>query len=314
MTNDITIAEDRNWFEYRFKSALFMVVSCICAAFSATATYKSQMLEPLYSPLVASFVRVLANPIWMLGMGFLIKSRQPAPLPANGRYTGRKKHLLFAWGIAGAVTVTTFFLSLRMIGAGPAAFLSSTSGIITALCAPFIFGTRKSFYVPLAAGFALVGCLLLRNPFAAQANYLGWLVGILSGCAGGIAYLILSMLRDSVSASTIMAYWTGCCLPFHLLVFAFFPPVMPLLSTTWYFVIAGGLAMAGAQFFLALSFATGDPILLGILTYLGPLFTLGFDMLFFDKHYSINEYAGALFIIMGGTIVILEKRYGYRDI
>lgn len=309
MTVDTTIADNKSWLEPRFRSAFWMVVSCLCAALSATATYKSQLLEPLYSPLVASFVRVLANPVWMVVMGVLVNGRQFLSFKMKEPNSTSKRILLIAWGLSGAVTVTTFFWSLKMIGAGPAAFLSSISGIITALCAPYLFGTRKSFYVPIAALFAVAGCLLLRNPFAVEANYLGWIVGAVSGFAGGVAYLILSMLRNSVSTSTIMAYWTGCCLPFHLAVFAFFPPAIPHLLTTWYFVIGGGLAMAGAQFFLARSFATGDPIVLGILTYLAPLFTLCLDMVFFDKSYSTYQYSGALLIITGGVIVVLEKKF-----
>jgi drug/metabolite transporter (DMT)-like permease len=128
--------------------------------------------------------------------------------------------VLFLRGMFGGLSVLTFFFAVQRTGAGMGTLLNYTHSIWANLFGLVFFRQRPDHrFWPMLA-LAMAGLWLVIDPAFAPVE-LGKLFGLLSGMLGGAAILCVKRLRQTDSALTIMASFSGVGLCFALLLLPF---------------------------------------------------------------------------------------------
>ena len=294
-----------------------MILSAICATVSASLTYYSIQLDPQYSITLAAFVRVLMNPVsWYLWVAFFAMSRSrrdsPGEFPRQSQKANRllKNNWLICWGLGGAVTVVCYFHAIQIAGIGVASLGSSLSGAVTIVLTTLMEKKSKNLLIWGGVLTIVLGLVLIKGTDDPGHFNLGWVLALLSGISGGVAYFSVSRVSMVANSFEIMLYWTLACLPTNLLLVLTSEFHWPNQGAVWIVLVFGGLFLAFSQLLAAISFRYHRAEILSVLSYLTPALVCASDFLLFGRPYTLQMFAGTVLIIGTGACLSVQAKAG----
>lgn len=278
------------------------LIACLFSSLMGAAFFKAHLEDPQFSSFSGSFVRVIANILLVLLIIAGGRSGTKPLLPP-------KKHpSLWAWGVFGALTVTTYFAAIHLIGSGMTAFLGASSGIFIALLSAPLTRQRTPRIMWLAIAGSVLGLYLLSRSTGFINSWLGSGLAVSSGFFGAVAYLMIARTRSTYSVSTIMMTWCVSALIAHLIVFCFIPIAFPSNIKSWCFILFAAIAASFAQQFTAYAFQRSSPSFVASLSYLTPVVSLGIDIYAFGFTPTPQAGIGAALIVSFGALIPLLQR------
>ncbi len=284
----------------RRKGVWAILVASILSSLTGAAFYTAHLFDPLFSSFCGSFIRVLAN-LFIATALSQIQSRSTNRIP----FPSRKHRELWAWGFFGALTVTSYFASVSLIGNGQSAFLGASCGVFIAALSPLMTGYRADSCQWFAIGGSLLGIYFLCAKQPLEGSCIGTSLAIMSGLFAALAYLMISRTRGAYSTATVMSVWCIVALFAHVMVFIFFNVTWPTELRAWVYLGIAGLTASFAQHFTTYAFQRSSPMLMASLSYLTPVFSLALDMIFFGFDPVWQSELGAVLVVAFGALVPL---------
>ncbi|MCB0361771.1 MAG: DMT family transporter, partial [Bdellovibrionales bacterium] len=246
-----------------------VLLGCLLSAIMGAAFFKAHLEDPEFTSFSGSFVRVLASLV-------LIVSTASTELRFQFQLSPLQHKSLWAWGFFGALTVTTYFSAINLIGSGTTAFLSASSGLFIAALAPLLAKQKPKPITWVAIFGGILGTYFLSAHSMRQDSLLGTITALLSGLFGAIAYLMIARTREKYRVSTLMMTWSLSALIAHLAIFCFAPPIWPSNQAAWLYLGLAGASASLAMHFTTLAFQKAPAVLVASLSYLAPLLSLLF--------------------------------------
>lgn len=275
-----------------------MLLSCVFFALMALSVAEAHRADPALDTVVASLFRSGVN---LLVLVLMVRG-DLRELWGDGRPS------LWLRGLAGAVSLLSYFAALAHLGIGEAAFLNQTSAFWVAALAPLVLGEPTRRLVWLAVLGSLGGLLLLVEPRGG--DLVGRLAGVGSGLAAATAYLSVRRASASNSPATIVAWFTGTatlvCLGWILA--ADLPlPTSPLAVGA---LVGSGLFATGGQLLMTRAYQLGPAAPVAAAGAAGPLVTTLLGAVFLDQVPDARAAVGMAVLLV--TAVLLPFLGGRR--
>ena len=279
-----------------------MALASLFSALMGLAFFLAHQAEPAFSSLTGSFVRVLTS-LFFITFAFLVTQKKSTLF-----YSPLRHRSLWLWGIFGALTVTTYFSAVPMIGSGMTALLSASSGVFITALSPRLAGQAVSPKNWFAVIGSLAGLMLMCKVGEVGPSAAGFALASTSGFFGGCAYLMIARRKKDYSGSAIMMTWCAAALLAHFLLFATFPTIWPSGARAWLLLIGAGCAASVAQALSAFSFQRAPASSIAAVGYLSPVLSLVLDVVFLEIHPGLRVSAGAgLVLFFGGLFPFIMR-------
>lgn len=244
--------------------------------------------EPMVSAQVGSLARVSINLLVSIALYYAFGRRYP-----GNSIWGKEKKLLFVWGLLGSLTIISFFCSLSNSGVGSATFLLSTSGVFLVLIQSLKHRRVPSGIQLRIASVCLIGAGLVSASDASLFANPGLWWGLISGCAAATAYALVGGQMREESTYSIMFYWSLVNVAVHLVWFSTQTFAWPSIESSWYLLAASGLTAALGQYWVTASFQIQDNAWVGLIGYLGGVFSIVMQVIFLGESFTVLQYLGA---------------------
>lgn len=289
------------------KELVFVLLSVLTLALAGFFYSLAFQQNRTLSPFFVAAIRVLFAFIPIL---YLMSTKQIS-LDTLRQW---KDTSLILWGLFGALTIATYFLSIPLAGVGFTQFLGSIQGLV------ILFGLwpilsqvhRKNRLISVL--ISLLGLLLLVST-KKSTNFVSgwtWLPGICSGVFAGLAYTHLGAASKRHQPAVVSLYWGIPSLLTIILLTAFYSENI----LTWIdyspklfiFTTLGGGMTALSQFFFTKAARHIDLVFATLLTYLASVANLIFDVAVGSTSLSKAQTLGITFIFFGSAIWPYWKR------
>ncbi|MBN1688714.1 MAG: DMT family transporter [Candidatus Omnitrophica bacterium] len=217
---------------------------------------------------------------------------------------GQQRRLMFFRGLSGFAALSLFFYTISKIPLGTAVLLNYTSPIFAAILATAFLGERPS---RLLTGMILTAFLGVY--FLVEGQFPDWniyvLFGLLSAFFASIAYVLIRAVKHRESPLTIIFYFTGISTLGSLfyLPFGFVWPN----PKAWLALIGVAIGSFFGQLWLTISLRRAPASLLGPFSYVTPLLTFLYGIVFFGEIPTVFSAFGAFLIILGGSLISLSE-------
>lgn len=277
-----------------------ILVACVFSAATGAAFFAAHQKDPGFSSFGGSFVRVATNLIF-ISLPFM-KTNCQLFLPPL------KHKALWLWGVFGALTVTTYFAAVALVGSGQTAFLGASSGVFIAALSPMIAKQRVHSMNWLAITGSILGLYMMCANEKVDGSVLGTALAIASGLFGALAYLMIARTKSAYATSQIMMTWFLSAATAHLLVFCFYKVTWPTSSDVWLLLLLAGLAASLSQHLTTYAFQRAPASQIASLSYLAPVLSLFIDMILFGFTPTPIAGIGASIIFAFGVVVPVLKR------
>lgn len=254
--------------------------------------------QPELDSLMAAAYRTVIN-LWFVITLHQMKTRSLS-LP-----TSPQSGPLLLWGALGAVTIVTFFESLKRIGVSEAIFLQGIQGIVVGLLGPLIFGKKVSPFSGLAIALSFIGITLIFGAEVSTGNISGKFFALASGLSAGLAYLVLVKKCAQASAATVGFYWSliSTFAIGLLLASGKFDWSVSFYASLW--LIGSALLATTAQILTTIAFQRAPAPLVAATAYLAPVFGLAWELSTGIKNATPVLVAGGLIAAIGGMAIPL---------
>jgi len=216
---------------------------------------------------------------------------------------GNNKKLLMARGFVGAVALILFFLTLQKIPLASAVSLNFLAPIFTSLLGIYIVRERFSPFQVIFFIISFLGVLIIKN-YDPRVPNLYLIAGVLGSLFAGIAYNLIRKMGHSEHPLVTVLYFPLVTTPIAA-AYCLFNWVQPA-GWDWLILIAIGLFTQFAQYFMTMSYQSEELSNVASLKYLGIIYALVFDYVFFGEVFNFMTYCGMALIILG---VILNYFY-----
>lgn len=277
-----------------------ILVACIFSAATGAAFFAAHQEDPSFSSLGGSFVRVIANLVF-ISLPFIRTNCRLILSPLRHR-------ALWLWGVFGAMTVTTYFAAVALVGSGQTAFLGASSGIFIAALSPVIARQKVNPMNWLAIIGSIFGLYMMCANGKNDDSFLGTVLAIASGLFGALAYLMIARTKSTYSTSQIMMTWCLSAITAHLLIFCFHNVTWPTRPGVWLLLLLAGLAASLSQHLTTYAFQRAPASQIASLSYLAPVLSLLLDMILFGFVPTATAGIGASIIFAFGVVVPVLKR------
>lgn len=256
------------------------------AAFFFSAMALCVKLVPRLPVVEVVFFRALVAGI--LSLGFL--KAQGTPMWGNNR------RLLFLRGLFGTGGLCAYFTSLHSLPLATATVLQYLSPIFTALVSGLLLGETVGLRRWLCFGLSFLGVAVLKG-FGTQVGWLDLAVGVSGAVCSALAYNCIAKLKTSEDPQVIMFYFPLITVPitFPLMLHNW---VTPTLAEAVTLVVTGGFVQA-AQYFMTRSYQCGRPAAVSIVSYLGVVFALFWDVTVFQTVPTREALLGIGLVVFG---------------
>lgn len=213
----------------------------------------------------------------------------------------KRKDLVIGRGILNLLAVFLFFLSITLTTVTKANLLNQLFPAFIILVSPLINRERTKPWDLVWLGLTLLGTVLVMVPpegltgFLESGNFLGDMIGLLGAVASALAVSVLREARKADSTATVIVwqFGTGSLVLLVALPFFWISPPSP---TSWFLLIATGLAGFGGQVLATwgyryLAAATG-----GMILNTGVLFAALAGVILFGEIPSLALLLGSILI------------------
>ena len=224
---------------------------------------------------------------------------QPRNLYLHRRLIGR--------GIAGAIGVYTYYLSVVHLGAGRATFINTSYVVLAALFAVIMLGERFRPILAFSGPAALVGLALITNVISSGSHVSFYdLIAVVSALSSAYVVVTIRQLHaEGEHTSTIFA--AQCAYGLLLCAGPAVAHWAPPSALAWTLMVVAALCAGGGQILMTQGFRdlpVGEGSLLQMLVPLG--IALG-GAVFFREHFAVHELLGAVLILGGSALPALRK-------
>lgn len=256
---------------------------------------------------------VQAVDVWLLvcvrfvvGLGLIMAVFRVGPEAFQPRNLYRHRRLIWR-GVAGAIGVYTFYLSIIHLGAGRATFINTNYVPLAALFAVVMIGERFRLILLGSGLVALAGLGLITNTFSTGAT-VSWydLIAVISAVSSAYVVVTIRQLHDEGEhTSTIFA---AQCVYGLLLcagpAVAHWAPPTPL---AWGLMLVAALCSGGGQILMTLGYRDLPVTEGSLLQMLIPLGVAVGGVAFFHEHFTAHELVGAALILGGSVLPAIRK-------
>jgi drug/metabolite transporter (DMT)-like permease len=251
------------------------------------------------SPMAATFSRVLINLFFVVAIHSIVGKKLRIPW-------GNRSKFLWIWGFFGALTIASFFLSVKLVGAGEATLLQGVQGMLVAILAPKLLGEKFS---SLSIAGSILGILGLFFLFGEQnsAEGMGRFWGLVSGLSAGFAYLVLANENGKHKLETISFYWCIVSLVFLLFLTPFMETKFSWNSQTILLLVLSGTIATFAQWLTSVAYSRAPASLVSATSYLIPALGFFLEYALFKKEMGLRVLAAAGCIFIAGACIPLFR-------
>ncbi len=221
-------------------------------------------------------------------------------IKAQGTYLwGRQKKLLVLRGLFGTGGLVAYFSTLQALPLATATVLQYLSPIFTAVISAHLIGERVAASRWLCFLISFSGVAVMKG-FDPDVEWPQLAIGVTGALCAGLAYNCIARLKKSEDPQVIMFYFPliTCPLMLPLTVAQWVPPT----PAEWFTLIMTGVFVQAAQYFMTLSYQHGRPAAVSIVSYLGVVLALFWDVVLFQAHPSQGALAG-IALVVGGVVL-----------
>lgn len=217
---------------------------------------------------------------------------------------GNKRTLLITRGVAGAVSLILFFLSLKYLPVGTAVTLRYMSPIFAAIFAVIWLKETIRPWQWLFFCIALAGVFVLQG-FDGSTSVLGLLLVLTSALCMGLVFVAISKIGTQDHPMVIINYFMviGTVLGGILALNDWKTPV----GNQWLLLLGLGVVGFIGQLFMTRAFQIATTNQVAPLKYLEVIFTVIIGAVWFLEIYNFWAMVGILMIITGLVLNILYK-------
>ena len=217
---------------------------------------------------------------------------------------GKNHKILLIRGMAGAVALIMFFITLQEIPLASAATLMFLSPIFTAILGIWIVKEKVNPIQWLFFLLSFIGIVIIQG-FDLRISPLMALLGVGAAFFSGIAYNMIRKLKTSEHPLVIVFYFPLVTLPIAG-IYSMLNWVMPK-GIDWVILIAIGVLTQIAQYFMTKSYQTEELSKVANLNFIGVIYALGFGYVFFQESFNFMTYIGMTLVIAGVVLNIAFK-------
>lgn len=218
--------------------------------------------------------------------------------------------LLFTRAVFGMLGMFSNFYAVARLPLGDASALTKLNPVFTVLFCILFLGERCSPIHIIAMALALVSSILIANPSFDPALVVPYLLVIGGTAATGVAYAAIRAMRNRVSGTYIVFFFsvftTLFTLPF--LIFDYHP--MTLAQLLW--LVAAGAFAAGGQITVTAAYRCAPAQETSVYNYLQVPFSALIGMVFFFETPPLTSVIGYVLIIAIGVGLYLYDRRVYK--
>jgi drug/metabolite transporter (DMT)-like permease len=214
---------------------------------------------------------------------------------------GTNKRWLLIRGASGTIALTVFFYTIQKIPLSAAVTIQYLSPFFTAFIAGLLLGEKTKSVQWLFFAVSFLGILTIKGS-SAQIPPSLLTLGILSSAFAGLAYNAIRKLKDEQPLVVVM-YFPLVATPI-MLFFSFFHWVSPT-PTDLLLLLGIGVLTQLAQLYMTKSYQLSELNTVAPLKYIGVLFALTWDVLFFNFTPNLQMLLGIVLVI-GGVLLNLQ--------
>ena len=211
--------------------------------------------------------------------------------------------------LAGFVSLVAYFYAIGMIPLAAAVTLNYTSPLFLALLLALWTRepVRPALYGALVLGFA--GIVMLLQPTLAREQWLGGVLGLVSGVISSVAYLNVRHLGEMGEPE-----WRTV---FYFSLFSMLGGLPWLLTSAsvhavdargWGLLLGVGAFGAAAQLCMTAAYKRGKTLATASLAYMTVVFSSLFGMLLWEDALSLLAWGGIAIIVAGGVAATALSR------
>lgn len=229
--------------------------------------------------------------------GFLLSNQIPI--------LGNNKKLLILRGLAGVISMTFFFMSIKYLPIGTAVSLRYIAPIFAAIFAVVLLHEKIKPLQWLFFVIAFMGVLVLKG-FDPNMNTYGLILVLIASVFSGLVYIIINKIGNSEHPVVVVNYF--------MIIATFVGGVLSIknwvnpVGIEWLLLLSLGVVGYYGQLFMTKAFQTASTNKVAPLKYIEVIFTLFFGIFWFGEIYSIWSVLGITMIIGALILNTLYKK------
>jgi drug/metabolite transporter (DMT)-like permease len=276
------------------KGSLFAIFAFFCmATFGVLTKIASSSSDPIWVSFITYCVAALTTSLFILPQGWVgIKS-------TRYRY-------LFARGLIGTSASFLYMLSMHYIPIINSTLLFNTAPIFIPLLTVGILkiSIPKRIWVAVLIGF--IGIVVIIRPHGDILTEPGNLIGLASGAALAIAYLLMKYLTATETGLRIIFYyfWIGVLMQMPLLWLA---SKYPSLESSLIAALCG-LTLMTAELSLIRAYRYASASAVGVYQYGAVAFVAIYGWLIWSQSPGILDFVGILLVCAAGIFIITSSQ------
>jgi len=217
---------------------------------------------------------------------------------------GTNRKILLIRGLAGAIALIMFFITLQEIPLASAVTLMFLSPIFTTILGIWIVKEKVNPLQWLFFAISFGGIVMIKG-FDTRISIEMALLGIGAAFFSGVAYNMIRKLKTSEHPLVIIFYFPLVTLPI-VAIYSGFNWVMPV-GEEWIILLAIGVLTQVAQFFMTKSYQSEELAKVANINFIGIIYALGFGYVLFDETFNLLTYLGMTAVLVGVVLNVAFK-------
>jgi RarD protein len=211
-------------------------------------------------------------------------------------FWGNQIRWLLLRGAAGAVSLTLFFYTIKLMPIGTAVTIQFLSPIFTIILGIYFLGEKVKKLQWIFFILAFIGVIVVKG-FDPRISWIYLGMGILSAFFSGVAYNAIVKCKYTEHPLTLVMYFPLVAIPVTG-IWCLFEWKTPN-QEEWILLLLAGLLTQIAQVCMTKSLHLGKSSVIIPFKYLGIIYALTYGFLFFNETYSITVIMGIILIVVG---------------
>ncbi len=206
----------------------------------------------------------------------------------------------------GLAAMLCFFTALKGLPLADTNLITKVQPVLIALLAPWVLGSgeRSSWKLWGMLMLGLVGCTVLLAPNVAMGSFWGlWALAAAVLSAG--AHIMLRGLKDEHSEAVVFWFQLGVMVLSGILLLFLEGNITVPPAHLWPWVIAVGSLATVGQLLMTHAYARDTASVIATSRFIGPLWGIIGDVLFFDGWPTMTVWLGGLLVVSSGVLVTL---------
>lgn len=224
---------------------------------------------------------------------------------------GNQKGLLIQRALFGLVTMTLFFITIKMIPLGASVSLKYLSPIFTIIFAAYFLKEKVRLMTGLLLFTAMCGVLLLKG-YDTRIDFLPLFLGVLGSIFAGLVYMTIRKIGKRDNSMVIINYFMFSATVFSAIVMI--PFWKHPTSLEWFYLISIGVIGCFGQIFMTKGFQIEKSNIVAPIRYLEVVFSLIIGLIWFKEEYPLLSFFGILIILISVALLVIVSRSNRKKI